>query len=289
MVQITTNTPYFKLAEHCKITTGQKTDLLVNLREGTYFDLDKKISQLFDAQGYIELNNDPVLHKIIQLLTTNNLGQPVQARTAPLAPTPFRSPFLVSNAIIQFGDAPSFTTALETLLELNCPFFEFRVTSNQQAHQVNQLINALTPRYYPFRYSVLFFMHEQPQPQLRKNIYFKFVEANAVENDPITPQNFVVNPTAYAEAQTHHMGLNGKVYINQHLDVFCHPTHTKPFGNLASKPLTQLLPAIANAYWHVPTHLIKPCNTCRFRHICCDFDELVTKNNQHLRKHPCNP
>ena len=288
MVEVTPSAPYFKLAEYCKITAGQQADLLVNLHDGTYIDLDKKISGLFDASGYIELNDDPVLLKIIDLFTANQLGAPAAERSEAVADTPYHNPYLVSNAIVAFGDAERFATAVETLLEHNCPFFEFRVASNAQAHEVKHVIDELTPRFYDFRYGIVFFMHEEPEAAFRNNIYFKFVAAGAVEDGPITAEHLVINATAYAEAQSYHMGLNGKVFINENLEVFCHPTHSQSFGNLASTPLADVVPAIAAAYWHVSKNEIEQCKTCRFRHICCDFDELVVKNGQHFRRHTCN-
>lgn len=286
------------MADRCKITDGMSDDLLVNLVDGCYMSIDKKVTALFDEQYYIEVGEDAMLINTIDLLVAKNLGTLRDERVEATEATPYLSPFLVSNAIISFGTAHNFNIALQEVLTLNCPYFEFRVASNEQARQALEVIAALSGKYYAFHYCVVFLKYEVPEQSFLKNRYFKFVDVPDVnsesarqpiaENTTITERNLAINSIAYAEAQAYNLGLNGKVYINENLEVFCHPGHAVSFGSLKAKRLSEIVPEMQHQQWAVTKDEIEDCRRCKFRYVCCDFEEVLLRDGKRHRKNACD-
>lgn len=231
----------------------------------------------------------------------------------------FHKPYEISNAIIDIEIFDEYKYKLlidELLMDVKCLALEVRFTGAVKIEHINLIIDwvrgsalRLLNIAYPYQANI----GETDMLQVIKEakVVGKVLIYNAIQNYvyPATEDrelegkllytmesldndltiepayNFIPMMDIYAESMNYNVGLNGKVFLDEKLDIYNYPGHRKKFGKYREGFLKDhLKEAATHFHWKVTKSQIKVCQDCKFRGICVDFAEIVQEENDYFKR-----
>jgi len=309
----------FKLFSNCIPVLGKKRSVICDFQKNDIKIIPNDLYNILIEHEEKTIENiksnynnqfDDVIDEYFQFLVENDFI--FFTKTPQLFPkidTTWRSPFQISNAIIDFNNESqdNFDLIFNQLDDLRCKHIQIRFFSETTIDLLNRLITYLNDNksiiqnveiYLPFTNSI---KHEDLLSFIESNgrlstlivyeaekddmimikhqgylLYIKDKLHNEKSCGKIHSGNFVKNITNYIESVNHNSCLNGKISVDVNGNIKNCPSMHKSFGNIKETSLKEALSHTDfKQYWNITKDQIDGCKDCEFRHVCTDCRAYV--------------
>lgn len=227
----------------------------------------------------------------------------------------FKSPFIISNAIIEISDLKDNHDTIKIISELHIPGIVMIIENNNKIFdyknhlsyleksstqhidlifrnfiEINELIFEEEARIH----TIKIFNSSFENVHMLSDEVLKKVE-NKINGLIFDPKiRFNVNIQLFSESQLHHTYFNRKLYIGPNGEIKNAPECEETFGFIQDIQSAEELKEIITTkefqkYWFVHKEITDVCKDCEFRHMCVDNRlPFQRAENEWYHKIECN-
>ncbi len=320
------NSSNWHLYSCCFPVKGSRRSIIYDIQRDKYFLIPNSLYELLaDRKGmdFEKLSNTNVLEKstieeYAKFLQENELiFETNDPGLFPPISLEWKSPFWVTNAIIDLGNDLSFLkSSIHQLIGLRCQHLQLRffkpvcyeildtnlsflesseVKSVELFVKYNHTLDVenLKPLIQKHKRIFSITVYDSPEDILFNRDFYMgkitFISENLVSSlccGVVHPTLFNINIPTYTESQHHNSCLNRKISLDTEGNIKNCPSMPQSFGNIKDTTLQDALEhPDFKKYWNVTKDQIEVCKDCEFRYICTDC-RAYTENPRDMYAKP---
>lgn len=315
---------HFKLFADCKLVLGNGAALLYDLNREKAFPIPNEFARVLDdcngktLDSILKTYPETIKSFFGSLIAKDLAFYTEEPENFPDLNLEVKSPSKVYSAIVEIDDQKNYDVA-DTLKELdllgcNLLMIAVKPTSNISFKEIESYLTLISDSFITTLELILsskfepYFTKEFIANNLRlSSVLYCNAEENAcfagdfdvkvvktkneyVEwTETILPSLFNINVEMFGEAQTHNLGLNQKVCVDEYGNIKNYINHEKSFGNVNSKKISELLNDEGfQQKWHISNDQIHTCKECKYRYCCTSNSDLYFKDNTWHKETRCS-
>lgn len=320
----------FRLFANCFLVKGYSEGVLFDSQRQDFYQLPNDIidflirvqkTPIEKFKKGVEIESGEIDACIKQFIDTELGFFTTEPNAFPPIDLTWKSPFKVTNAIIQINDRSTYDYAevIRQLEKLDCQAFQLRIESKLPCSEIEKLIQTFKDTRVKFvellmafdtevgvdtfknwikneprlRFVKLFAYHEDKVHQdddayyNYKILYFK-KDLRINRKEVIHKDRFLKSFELFSEAQKHNTGLNRKVCITSLGEIKNYIEHEDSFGNVQEKSIVEVVSSDSfQRKWFIHNDLIEKCCDCQYRYFCTSNSDIQELNGKYVKTEMC--